>query len=103
MKNLDLARVSFFNTLGAVIYIAAVSLLMANAEKWFGRVNSYLGPVAFLLLFVLSAAVTGALILGRSVLLYLESQKTEAVRLFIYTIGWLVAFTMTAFLALLII
>lgn len=68
-----------------------------------GRIcPSYLGPVAFLLLFILSAAVTGALILGRPVLLYLENQKTEAVRLFIYTIGWLVVFTMMAFLVLLV-
>ena len=61
--------------------------------------DNFLGPVAFLLLFVLSAAITGALILGRPVVLYLENRKLEAVKLFLYTVGWLFVTTLAALIA----
>jgi heme O synthase-like polyprenyltransferase len=38
---------------------------------------------------VLSAAVTGGLVLGKPVMLYLDNQKTDAIKLFIYTLCWL--------------
>jgi len=52
------------------------------------------GPIIGLTLFVLSAAVTGALVLGRPILLYLDGKKAEAVRFFGYTLGWLFVFLM---------
>lgn len=79
--------------LGITVYVAGVSLLLRNGERWFGKMDNFLGPTALLLLFVLSAAVTGALALGRSVWLYLENRKNEAVRLFLYIIGWLAVIT----------
>jgi hypothetical protein len=40
-------------------------------------------------MFVFSAAVSGALILGKPILLYLENQKREAIELFAITLGWI--------------
>jgi hypothetical protein len=62
---------------------------MRNAEKMLGPEDNLFSPIIFLTLFVLSAAITSSLILGKPILLFLNGEKTEAVRLFLYTIGWL--------------
>jgi SNF family Na+-dependent transporter len=96
MKNSNLVLTSFLNSLGITIYISGVSLLMIYGEQIFGKMDNFLGPVAFLLLFVVSAAITGALAVGKPVILYLNKQKKEAVKLFFYTIGWLALLTLIA-------
>lgn len=83
--------------LGITVYVVGISLLLRNGERWFGKVDNFFGPAALLLLFVLSAAVTGALALGRPVWLYLENHKNEAVRLFFCIIIWLAAITALVF------
>lgn len=80
---------SFLNALGVTAYVAVIATIMQNGERIFGQVNQTLAPIAFLTLFVLSAAVTGSLVLGKPVLMYLDNQKSEAVKLFLYTLGWL--------------
>lgn len=62
---------------------------MLNGEKYFESVNESIASIAFLTLFVLSAAVTGGLVLGKPVLMYLDNQKSDAIKLFIYTLCWL--------------
>ncbi len=89
---------SFLNALGTVAYVAIVGTIMENAERVLGSVdNNMLAPVAFLTLFVLSAAVTASLVVGKPALMYLNGQKAEAVRLFLYTVGWLAIFTVIIF------
>lgn len=85
-------RQSFLFALGEGIYIALVAFLMSGTQKWFGQKPdpAIIAPIAFLLLFVISASVSGALILGKPVALYLEGKKKEAVQFFIFTLGWLV-------------
>ncbi len=78
--------------LGEAGYILLVALLIRNANKIFGSNPGILGIIAFLLLFVLSAAVSGALILGKPFLLYLEGKKKEALELFGFTLGWIIIF-----------
>lgn len=90
---------SFLSAVGVAVYVTLVSLIIRNGEKIFGKMNNFLGPAAFLMLFVLSAAVCGALTLGYPVTLYLNGQKKEAVKLFLCTIGWLFLFTTLALLA----
>lgn len=98
MKNSKLILWGFLQALGVAVYVSVVALVMQNGEKMFGKMNNFWGPVGFLLLFVLSAAVTGSLTLGRSVLMYLENRKAEAVKLFGFTLGWL--FLITLFILL---
>ena len=69
--------------------MATLVTLILNGEKLFGTIDNILGPIAFLLVFVVSASITGSLVLGKPILMYLDGQKTEAVKLFMYTIGWL--------------
>jgi hypothetical protein len=87
---------SLRNALGTAVYVAIVALIIYSAEKIFGKMSNITGPIAFLLLFVTSAAITGFLVLGQPIMLYLDNQKREAVRLFLYTVGWLFAFTIIA-------
>lgn len=86
-------KTSFLHSLGVLIYISLVAWIMTNAEKIFGKMNDWLGPVAFLLLFTLSALVVGGLILGKPIMLYLDGKKKDAVRLVIATAAWLAILT----------
>ena len=80
---------SLLNALGVTAYVGVVATIMQNGEKIFGNVNQSLAPIAILTLFVLSAAVTGGLVIGNPVLMYLNNQKSDAIKLFIYTLCWL--------------
>jgi hypothetical protein len=78
--------------LGEAAYIALIASFMQYANQFFGPELKILGTVAFLMLFVLSAAISGALILGKPILLYLDNNKKEAVQLFGITLGWIFIF-----------
>jgi hypothetical protein len=90
---MNLKRWGFADALGTVAYIAIVVITIDNIQKFFGDEPGILVPMSMLLLFVLSAAITGSLILGRPILMYLTGQKAEAIKLFMYTVGWLAIFT----------
>ena len=88
MKN-NLPLCALIHALGVLIYTSAIASFMFNGEKFFGKADNFLMPVAMLLLFVLSAAITGALVLGKPILLYLDNKKEDALKLFGWTLGWL--------------
>ncbi len=88
---------SFFNALGTVLYIALVAWLMTYGNKIFGPGPQVLTGVGILLLFVLSALITGLLVLGKPIYLYLEGQKKEGVKLLLCTALWLIIFTTVIF------
>ncbi len=67
-----------------------------------GRVNTILAPIALLMLFVFSAALTGFLIFGKPALMYIDGKKKEAVALLGYTLIILSGTTLVS-LALLVI
>lgn len=94
-----LIRQAFLYALGEGIYISLVALLMFGIQKWFGAKPdpAIIAPIFLLLLFVISAAISGALILGKPVMLYLDGQKKDAITLFGYTLAWLGLFLIIAF------
>ncbi len=91
------------HAIATAVYVGLVALLMSNAEQLFGKQENFWGPLAFLLLFVLSATITGSLVLGRPFLLYLDGKKEEAVKFFLLTVGFLLAITIVIFVALVVI
>ncbi len=97
MKTSKLLLLALLNSLGTLVYIAAVVLLMTNAQKFFGPANNFLGSVVILLLFVLSATVMGLLVLGRPGHLYLNGFKKEGIALLICTIAFLIVITIVVF------
>lgn len=84
-----LIKRSMINALGTAAYVATLVTLILNGEKMFGTIDNILGPITFLLVFVISASITGGLVLGKPILMFLDGQKKEAVQLFMYTVGWL--------------
>jgi len=82
------------------LYVSLVAFVMSHASIWFGQTDTAWTPVAVLMLFVLSAAVTGALVLGRPVVMFINGQKKEALEFFGYTILWLFVLTILAFIIL---
>ncbi len=90
MKNNKLIPVALLHALGVFLYTLLISWVMMNGENWFGEMNNVAGPALFLLLFVTSAAITGALVLGKPILLYLDNKKKDAINLFCLTVGWMV-------------
>ena len=98
MTNIKLCKYSLIHSLAVIIYIFLVACLMKNAEQLFGQAEGIIGVVAFLLLFVLSAAVMGALVLGKPVMMFLAGDRKEAVKLFLYTILWLLGWLILIFI-----
>lgn len=104
MKNSKLIITAILDSVGVAAYIFLVALIMNNGDKIFGTVdNETFTPVAFLLLFVFSALITGGLVLGRPIMLYADGQKKEGIKLLFYTGASLFILMVLAFLTLVII
>ena len=86
MKNSTILKPALIHALGATAYIYLVATFMSNAKYILGPTQETLGVVLFLLLFVISAAVMGMLVLGRPILWYLDGQKKEAINLAVATV-----------------
>lgn len=88
MKKHQLLLQAVASALEVLLYVVFVAWILRNGEKIFGAMTDSLwGPALFLLLFVLSAAVVGLLIFGRPAYLFLTGNRSEAVRLILYTIA----------------
>lgn len=102
MTKSKLIKISLLNSILAALHVSAVALLMSNGQKLFGHNNNVFSGIAILLLFVISAAVMGSLILGRPVLMYLDELKKEALKLFYLTVAWLALIATLIFIGLII-
>lgn len=93
---------SFVLAFGESVYVALVAIFMSNLQTVFAGHDKpgAMGFVILLLLFVISAAVSGALILGKPILIYFEHRKKEALKLFGLVLGWLIIFMIILILAL---
>lgn len=86
MKSKKIYQWAALDALGTALYILLVGAFMNNASKIFGEVdNKLISPAVFLLIFILSALITGSLVLGRPVMLYLDGQKKEGIKLLLFT------------------
>lgn len=92
MKKSDYFLKSLLNAAGVFVYVSGVASLLSNGEKIFGKAENFLMPVLLLLLFVVSAAITGLLVLGKPIHLYLSGFKKEAFTLLFATLAWLIVF-----------
>lgn len=89
MKKLILR--GFVDALLTGLYIAVVAWLVFNGQAIFGgKPIGMLAPVMFLLSFIISALITGMLVLGKPILMYLAGEKREGITLLIATLAWLI-------------
>ncbi len=92
MKKFNYLSRSFINAAGTFAYIFIIVWLGSHSQQIIDQSNSFLTPVFMLLLFVVSASITGLLVLGKPVLLYLGGFKKEAFALLFATLAWLILF-----------
>lgn len=79
-------QTAVINSFATAIYIALVSLLMTYGNQLFGKDQGVLSGVGILLLMTLSVLVVGSLVIGKPLMLYLDNNKKEAIKLLLYTI-----------------
>ncbi len=90
MSTNKLALAAARNAALQTAYVGLVALFFSSVPRLMGDKPGVLGFVVFLLLFCLSALVSGILILGQPVWLYLEGKKRESVKLLGLTVAALV-------------
>lgn len=94
---------SFGHALLAFAYIVGIAAFFnLGVEKMFKSVPEFFAPIIMLSLFVLSAAIMAILIFGKPVLLYLDNQKKDAVKMLFYTLGCLADFLILTIILVLI-
>lgn len=80
------------NGLLTALYIGLVATFMQNASHWFGGPDTpYLTPFIAMTLFVVSALITGSLVLWQPVKMLVEGKANEAGTQLIATGGTLIA------------
>ena len=98
MTNSKLLVHSLGHAILMMIYASGVAWIMFNGNRLFGGKDTILTSISVLMLFVVSAAITGSLVLGRPIILYLDGQKRDALKMFAFTLGWLVLGTIVFFI-----
>lgn len=89
---LSLSQQGFIHALGTATYTAAVAYFLFNGKAIFGEGETFLAPMFMMLLLIISATVTGFLVLGKPLQLYVSDQKAQALKLLGRTLGWIVVF-----------
>jgi len=103
MERREIIRQALMNSLITAAYVILVALFIYLASQGlFEQNNTVLIPIAMLMLFVFSAALTGFLIFGKPFMWYLNNKKKEALSLLFYTLGIFLAITVIALLLLIL-
>ena len=84
---------SFLHALAVVAYVVIVAFIMNAGNELFSEANEIYAAIGVLLLFTISAAITGLLVFGKPIYLFLNGQKPEAVKFLFFTLGWLFCMT----------
>lgn len=88
MSKTKIALYSFLHAAGVIAYVTMLALLFS---VWSPDKEPFIGPLVMLTTFVISATVTGGLVLARPITLYIDKQKKDAFAFLISTILWLMA------------
>lgn len=86
MPKTKIALYSFFHAAGVIAYVTMLALLFS---VWSPDKEPFIGPLVMLTTFIISATVTGGLVLARPITLYIDKQKKDAFVFLISTILWL--------------
>lgn len=91
---------AFIDSIATTVYIILVVSFIFSLQIFAPKKDIIIIPIAMLLLFVCSAAITGFLVFGKPVMLYIDGKKKEAITLLGYTIGILFLITIISFILL---
>ena len=95
-------RRAFLNAIGTFAYIVLVVSIIFSFQRFSSEPDTIIIPIAMLLLFVCSAAITGFLVFGKPVMLYIDGKKKEAISLLSHTVGILATITAAVFILLVV-
>ncbi len=84
-----------------LLYCLGVGLFMSQGEKIFQKFNYALAPVLMLVLFSVSALISGLLVFYRPYKFFLDGKKKEAVDIVLATTAWLFLFMLVILLLVL--
>lgn len=93
MNKNKLILYGILNALGVLVYVVFVVFVINNGQRFFGPANDFVGSIAILLLFVVSATIVGLLVLGRPAYLYFGGFKKEGLVMLFSTLACLLVFT----------
>lgn len=102
MKKSNYLLKSFISAGGVLVYVSGVAWLGFNNQRIFGKPTDFLTSLFVLLLFVISASVTGLLVLGKPIHWYWNGFKKEALILLFATLAWLAIFLIVVVAVLLL-
>jgi len=97
------ALINSLLAVGYVVFIATTINYLGRLASKLNLEGEIMGAIVMLLAFVISAAIMGAIVLGRPILWYAEGLKKEAIKLFFYTLGFMVSEVLILFVSFLVI
>lgn len=83
------ALLGFIQALGVTVYCSFVGVIFWKGNEIFGKLDRYIGPVAFLLLFIASAMICALMVFYQPYLLFFDGKKKEALETVVNTATWL--------------
>lgn len=99
-KKMSIPFIAFLQTTGLVVYIVLLSVFFNFVIPNIKNTNAqFYAPIIMLLLFIISAVISGLLVLGRAGFLFWEKKYKESFTL----LGWTVAWGLLYFLLFLLI
>lgn len=100
MKNSQIALQSLLRSLGVVLYVAGFAFL-ADSNIFKQNNAPEIFSIAFvLILFIVSASITGFLVLAKPIMLFMDGHKRQSVTFLFSVIGWLILFVLFAMLVI---
>lgn len=100
-KKLSAPFLAFLQASGLVSYIILISLFFNFvAPNFSDSSENFYAPMLMLLLFVISAVISGLLVLGRAGMLFWEKKYKESFTLVGWTVGWGILYLLTFVLIL---
>lgn len=93
---------ALIDAIGTVIYVILIASFMFSLQGLSPKEDTIFVMTSMLLLLVCSAAITGFLVFGKPIMLYLDGKKKEAILLLIYTISMLFTITLIIFFILIV-
>lgn len=100
MKKLNIHFVAFLQALGVALYCLLTSGLFSLADRFFESPPAFFAAAIMLVLLVFSAAATGSMVFGYSACLFLKGRINQSLRLFAYTLLYLLIMIVLSFVAL---
>lgn len=89
MNTHSILKYAFLHAVGGALYVAGIVWFVTTVGKLIGPEGGFIGGITFLLVFVISAAIMGSIILLRPIFWYFAGKKHEAVKLLVATIAFL--------------